>query len=82
MAPMAQMASVLWEAHLAESVRTQSGGGRTIDVRALTQPGTVVWTDPATLEERYSRPGDPSYSTALFFAHGIIGDDGTLQPWL
>lgn len=76
-----QLAAVLWEASLCETARLRSGQGGTLDIRSLSKPGTIVWTDPFSGEERYSRPGDRAYSTALFHATAIIGEDGRAQPW-
>jgi hypothetical protein len=59
-----------------EGARERLGVGRSVNVVALARPGTLVWVDPMTHEERYTAPGDRMYSTALMFAEEAIGADG------
>ncbi|WP_027859754.1 hypothetical protein [Marinobacterium jannaschii] len=48
-----------------------------LDITTINRPGTTIWKDPKTGEERYTPPGDRMYSTALMFAVGQIGENGS-----
>ena len=58
-----------------------AGHNKGINVLALSRPGTLIWTDPLSAEERYTAPGDSMYSTALMLATEYAGQDGTRSPW-
>lgn len=55
--------------------------GDTIDIVDMIRPGTIVWIDPLTKEEKYALPGTRMYSTALMYAEYVIDEHGQRQPW-
>lgn len=52
-----------------------------LDLLAMTMPGTVIWKDPRTGEERYTKPGERMYSTAMMYADFVIDKDGNKIKW-
>ncbi|WP_295441590.1 hypothetical protein [uncultured Thiodictyon sp.] len=75
------MASTILQACALEGAKERTGQSRGLRLTAMTRPGTIIWTDPSTGEERYSAPGDPMYSTALMLATELIDPDGHRVPW-
>ena len=59
-----------------EDARVKLLGDKSIDIKALKRPGTIVWTDPLTGETRYTPPGDKMYSTAIMYQDAYIDKDG------
>lgn len=75
------LASTLVKACALDGAKQRLGATRALDVLALSRPGALIWTDPTPGEERYSRPGDPMYSTARMLATEVIDMDGRRVPW-
>lgn len=59
-----------------EAIHNKLTGDSPINLMAMNKPGTIIWTDPSTGEERYTEPGSMMYSTALIFASHYIDADG------
>ena len=76
-----QLAVIILEACLADRAGDLLGDRSRVDVLAMRRPGTLIWRDPTTDEERYTRAGEHMYSTALLLAHAIIGSDGSAVPY-
>ena len=55
--------------------------GDKMAIADMVRPGTIVWKDPLTKEERFSAPGSRMYSTALMYAEYVIDESGRRQPF-
>jgi hypothetical protein len=75
------LASTLVQVCALDGAKQRLGATQALDVLSLARPGTLIWTDPTSGEERYSRPGEPMYSTALMLATEVINMDGQRVPW-
>lgn len=64
-----------------EQVENAINDESSFDLFAMNEPGTVIWTDPKTGEERHTKPGDKMYSTAMIFAKYVIDNYGNKIEW-
>lgn len=64
-----------------EAASNSVSGECGLDLLSMNKPGTVIWTDPKTGEERYTPPGDRMYSTAMMYAVFVIDKDGNRIEW-
>lgn len=55
--------------------------GSDTTITDMVRPGTIVWTDPLTKEEKYATPGSRMYSTAVMYADYVIDEHGRRQPF-
>lgn len=51
------ISSVVVKALTIEAAKNKITGGCGLDLLKINKPGTLIWTDPATGEERYTAPG-------------------------
>jgi hypothetical protein len=75
------MASIICKGCALDGAKQRLGATRALDVLSLFRPGTLIWTDPVSGEERWSGPDSVMYSTALMLATEVINMDGCRVPW-
>ena len=75
------MVSIICKGCALDGAKQRLGASKPLDVLSLARPGTLIWTDPMSGEERYTRSGETMYSTALMLATEVIDMDGQRVPW-
>lgn len=80
-APLLGVASASCKALAFEASKNVINGTTGLDLLSFNRPGTLIWIDPRTGEERYTSPGDQMYSTALMYAESVIDKNGDRVDW-
>ena len=52
-----------------------------VEIIGMNRPGTIIWNDPTTGEERFTAPGTRMYQTALMHAGFFIDKNGERQKY-